>query len=163
MQPSTCSTGRCDRCSTWAAERGRGPQRCRTARPRARYVGVDPSHYAIERFGRTRNLQLGGLGDLDDLDLRGPFDLIVCIDVLAYADDDEVRAGLAAIGRLLRGVALLEVFTSSDEFVGDIEHYRRRRPATYRRWFAEAGLERVGPNLFAGADVLPTLSVFERG
>jgi SAM-dependent methyltransferase len=132
------------------------------ARPGARYVGVDPSHYAIERFGRARNLQLGGLGDLDRLDLGGPFDLVVCIDVLAYADDDEVRTGLVAIGRLLRGVALLEVFTSADSFVGDTDHYRRRRPTTYRRWFADAGLERVGPNLFAGHDVLPTLSVFER-
>jgi SAM-dependent methyltransferase len=132
-------------------------------RPRARYVGVDPSHYAVERFGRTRGLRLGRLGNLDDLGLPGPFDLIVCIDVLAYADDDEVQVGLRSIGSLLGGVALLEVFTSADSFTGDTRNYRRRRPSTYRRWFSEAGLEQVGPNLFVGEAVWPTLCVFERG
>jgi SAM-dependent methyltransferase len=135
----------------------------RAARPRARYVGIDPSAYAVSRYGRSRHLRLGGLADLDRLGLRGPFDLVVCVDVLAYAPDPDVRAGLRSMSRLLGGVALIEVFTSEDHFVGDTEGYRPRRPATYRRWFAEAGLCRIGPSLFADESLRPHLSVFERG
>jgi SAM-dependent methyltransferase len=132
-------------------------------RPRASYVGLDPSRYAIERFGVRRNLVLGGLGDLPHLGLDGPFDLIVCVDVLAYATSRDVVAGLGAMARSLSGVAIIEVFTAGDDFDGDLVDYRRRPAATYRRWFADAGLTRVGPNLFVGPTLEPDLSTFEQG
>jgi SAM-dependent methyltransferase len=130
-------------------------------RPRARYVGVDPSRYAVERFGARRNLRQGHLGQLGELELGGPFDLVVCVGVLGYVDAPDVRRGLAAITAALGGVALLEVFTASDAIVGDVTGYRRRPAGRYRRWFAEAGLARVGPHLYAGADLLDRLATFE--
>jgi SAM-dependent methyltransferase len=133
-------------------------------RPKARYVGVDPSAYAVERFGRTRGLRQLGIGELDgaDLDVDGRFDLVVCVDVIAYVGADELRRGLGSIGRLLAGVAFIEVFTDADEFVGDRDHYRARPPTTYDRWFAAAGLRRVGPHLYAGEGLLSSLATFEQ-
>jgi len=135
----------------------------RKLRPKVRYAGVDPSAYAVARFGRRRQLRLGGLGDLADavsLD-EGPFDLVVCTDVLGYVGDADAQRGLRAIGAVLGGVAFVDVFTSVDVFEGDVDHYRLRRPATYRRWFADAGLSRVGAHLYAGRAVLPHLSALE--
>jgi len=145
---------------------GEGPWRAEVRRRRrgARYVGVDPSEYAVARYGRARGLRQGGLGDLDrlDLDIDGRFDLIVCVDVIAYVPAPELKGGLRSIARLLGGVALIEVFTAADDFVGDRDHYHARPPATYRRWFAAAGLERVGPHLYAGEGLVPSLATFER-
>jgi SAM-dependent methyltransferase len=135
----------------------------RRLRPAATYVGVDPSEYAIDRFGARRNLRLGGVGDLDALDLGGPFDLIVCVDVLAYVDNRDARQGLAAIGRLLEGAAFIEVFAAGDDFEGDLVGYHRRASAVYERWLAESELHRVGPNLFVGTALWTWLSHFERG
>jgi SAM-dependent methyltransferase len=134
----------------------------RRQRPHVRYVGVDPSRYVVERYGARRNLRLGGLGDLADLDLGGPFDLVVCSDVIAYVGQAELRRGLAAMAELVGGVALIEVFTSVDDFEGDLDGYHRRPPATYDRWFDEAGLARIGPHLYAARPLLRHLAAFER-
>lgn len=134
----------------------------RRLRARARYVGVDPSEYAVTRFGARRNLHLGTLGSLHEVDLAGPFDLIVCVDVLGYPADAEVRRGLRTLGALLGGVAFLEAFTTEDHIEGDIGSYRVRRPSTYRRWFADAGLRRVGPHLYVGDYLAPTLAALEQ-
>lgn len=145
---------------------GEGPWAVALAkkRPRARYVGVDPSEYAISRYGNKRSLRLGGLGDLRSMGLgdEGPFDLVVCVDVIAYVSAAELRVGLSAVAALLGGVALIEVFTSVDEFEGDRVGYRSRSPQTYDRWFDEAGLSRIGPHLYAGHSLLPQLTAFER-
>jgi hypothetical protein len=58
---------------------------------------------------------------------------------------------------------LLEVFTSADAFEGDTAGYHARSPATYRSWFARAGLTRIGPHLYAGRPLMPTLVTFESG
>jgi hypothetical protein len=119
--------------------------------------------YAVERFGARRNLVRGGLADLASMDLEGPFDLVVCVDVIPYAPASAVRSGLDAIARLLDGVAFVELFTASDDFEGDLDGYVRRSPSTYRRWFAGAGLSRVGPSLFVGQHLFGELSTLERG
>ena len=145
---------------------GEGPWQValRRLRPRASYVGIDPSAYAVERFGRRRNLRLGALADLDGLglDAAAPYDLIVCVDVLAFAPDDDVRSGLHSIARLLGGVALLEVFTAEDSIEGDLAGHRFRPADTYRNWCTEAGLARLGPHLYATARLLDDLATFER-
>lgn len=132
-------------------------------RPKATYVGIDPSEYAVERYGARRHVRPGAFADLDQVVAidEGPFDLIVCVDVLGYVDDEDLPAGLAAVADRLGGVALLEVFTTEDDFEGDVEHYRRRSPERYVDWFTAAGLARVGPNLFCGAALRPILSTFE--
>jgi alkylated DNA nucleotide flippase Atl1/SAM-dependent methyltransferase len=133
-------------------------------RPDATYVGVDPSRYAIERYGKRRNLHQARFGDFRRaLDPAfGRYDLIVCIDVLGYVPDREVQLGLASVAALLDGVALIEVYTTDDDIVGDVDEFRRRRPSTYERWFATAGLQRVGPHLYVSERFAPTLATFEQ-
>lgn len=133
-------------------------------RPEATYVGVDPSRYAIERFGAERNLRLGRFGDFRtvlDPDF-GRYDLIVCVDVLGYVPDREVRLGLASVAALLDGVALIGIYTSDDDIVGDVEAMTLRRTSTYQRSFTGAGLARVGPHLYISTDFAPQLATFEK-
>jgi alkylated DNA nucleotide flippase Atl1/SAM-dependent methyltransferase len=131
-------------------------------RPKATYLGIDPSRYAVERFGRKRNLRLGRLADLATiLEDEEPFDLIVCIDVFGYVGDAEAREGLATIARHLDGVALLEIYVEGDDIVGDLEDFRWRTASTFERWFRQAGLTRIGPHLYTVDPVLEHLLHFE--
>ncbi|MBI2704691.1 MAG: methyltransferase domain-containing protein [Actinobacteria bacterium] len=144
---------------------GEGPWRVELAkqRPKARYLGIDPSEYAIERHGKKRNLRLGGMGDLLGMNLHeeGPFDLVVCVDVIAYVAAAELRSGLRVMASVMSGVALIEVFTAADDFEGDRHGYHARSPRTYDRWFADAGLRRIGPHLYIPEIALPQLATFE--
>lgn len=130
-------------------------------RPRLRYVGVDPSPYVVERYGRRRNITLGAFGELDQLNLIGPFDIVVCSDVLPYVATAEIRRGLSWISDNLTGVAYLHAMTSADSFIGDRQDFIRRTPAFYERLFAAAGLRRIGPHLYAGSALLPALAALE--
>jgi SAM-dependent methyltransferase len=138
---------------------GEAPWRAalRRQRPASRYVGVDPSEYAVERYGAQRGIVLGSLGNLHTLGIDDRFDLVVCSDVIAYVPDAHVRRGLETIAGLLLGLAFVEVFTAADDFEGDLDGYRRRRPSTYERWFAEAGLTHLGPSLLCRIDLAASL------
>ena len=142
---------------------GRWRPLLKQVRPRVRYVGVDSSEYVVSRYGRRRNLRLGRLDQLGRLGLGGPFDLIVCSDVLHYVEREELRRGLRAIARLLGGVAFLELFTAEDATEGDDHHFQRRSAATYRRTFRDAGLIPLGLHCYAGRALKGRLATFERG
>ncbi|HEV8295744.1 MAG TPA: class I SAM-dependent methyltransferase [Acidimicrobiales bacterium] len=131
------------------------------ARPHLRYLGVDPSTYVVQRYGRTRDIRLGGIGDLPALGLRGDFDVVVCTDVLPYVPLAEMRTGIGWIAGRLAGLAYLHAMTSVDAFIGDRAGFIARSPAAYERAFAAAGLRRIGPHLYAGPTVLPTLAALE--
>lgn len=132
-------------------------------RPRARYVGVDSSEFAVRRWGRRRHLRLGSFGDLGALDLGGPFDLVVCSDAIHYLPDEELRPGLAAIRALMGGVAWLELFTASDRIEGDLREFKRRSNATYDRLLRRAGLVHCGLFTLVRDDFAPGITAFERG
>ena len=132
-------------------------------RPGARYLGVDSSAYAVERFGRRRHLRLGTFGGLGELRLRGPFDLIVCSDVLHYVPERELGLGLRALASLLEGMAWIEVFTSRDAIAGDFHEMKRRAPAFYDRHFRAAGLVHCGLYGLVREDFAPGVTAFERG
>lgn len=132
------------------------------ARPQARYVGVDSSEYVLRRYGRARGIRRGSLATLGRMKLPGQFDLIVCSDVLHYVPTPELRTGLRAIVRRLRGMAFLEVFPHEDETVGDDVGYQRRSAATYRRLFREAGLIRLGLHSYAAPRLADRLASLER-
>lgn len=144
---------------------GEGPWRAliHTARPKAGYLGVDSSEYAIRRFGKQRNLRLGTFGDLGKLKLGGPFDLIVCSDVLHYVPTPEARRGLKALARMLGGVAFIEFFSKEDDTIGDDEGYIPRSESTYRKLFREAGLVHLGLHCYAGRRDALNLMRFEIG
>jgi SAM-dependent methyltransferase len=130
-------------------------------RPGVGYAGVDSSTYAVRRFGRARNLRLGSFGRLGELGLEGPYDLIVCSDMLHYVPMPELKRGLPALAELLGGAAFIEVFTAADSIMGDMREIKRRRPATYERLFREAGLVHCGLYCFVREDFAPGLTAFE--
>jgi SAM-dependent methyltransferase len=133
------------------------------ARPRVRYLGIDSSPYVVGRYGRRRNIRLGRFGDLGRLRLKRRFDLIVCSDVLHYVPLAEARSGLRAIGRLLEGVAFLELFTAEDDTVGDDEGFVPRSRAAYLRLFRAAGLIHLGLHCYAGRALRERLVSLEHG
>ena len=126
-------------------------------RPRAWYLGLDTSAYAVGRFGATRNVLTGSFEDLGGFAFEAPFDLVVCSDVLHYLTRREIARGLERLVPLVGGVALLEVFTRSDEIEGDRDGFHDRAPATYRRWFEGAGLVPIGMQHWVRADIVPSL------
>ena len=114
-------------------------------RPRAKYQGIDPSDYAVERFGSARNIMQGAFADLPSAELDGQYDLVVCSDVLHYVDDDGIRAGLPALVQHAGGTLFLEVLTNEDEIIGDLDGLIRRPASWYRRTFTAAGLTPLAP------------------
>ena len=132
-------------------------------RPRLRYVGVDPSAWAARRWGRSRGVRHGGLADLDRLRLGGPFDLVVCSDVVHYVEDADLRRGLGAMARLSRGLLWIEAFTDEDDFEGDVEGFRPRSARAYRAAFRRAGLVPLGLFLHAAPALAHRVAALERG
>jgi SAM-dependent methyltransferase len=116
----------------------------RELRPRARYTGVDGSEYAVQRFGKRRNLRHGTFGTIGAIGLRGPFDLILCLGVLNYVAADELRRGLEQLRQLAGGVAYLEVFTRADDASGDFRKSAAPTPSWYRAAFRRAGFVALG-------------------
>ena len=126
-----------------------------------RYIGIDSSDYAVARFGKTRHIRRGSVGELHKLKLRGPFDLIVCADVLQYVETTDAERGLKTIRKLLAGVAYVETFATEDGMEGDRANWHERSAAEYRRLFARAGLTQCGPYAYVDLDELDVLNEFE--
>ncbi|MEO7038991.1 MAG: class I SAM-dependent methyltransferase [Gemmatimonadaceae bacterium] len=133
----------------------------RAVRPSLRYVGIDPSAYAAKRFGARRNIRQGDITSLDALRIRGPFDIIICNDVLHYVATPDLRVGTPALAKRLRGVAYLGLFTSADDIEGDMKTYIRRAPSFYRREFARAGLRSVGMHCWIPAELAKDRAALE--
>lgn len=125
----------------------------RRERPGLRYLGVESSDYAVERYGRARNIRQGSFGTLAELSLEGPFDLIVVCDVLQYVPDAELGPGLHEVARLLGGIAYLEAYVAEDEIEGDRSAWHVRTRAEYLAQFARAGFRGVGMHCYV-SDVL---------
>jgi SAM-dependent methyltransferase len=130
-------------------------------RPGVRYEGVDASEYAVRRYGRSRGIRLGTVGELDRAGLRGKFDIVICADVLHFLSERDVERGLDHIRRLLGGVAYLPTFTSADEVEGDVGTLHSRSPKWYRSRFAASGLVPLGLDCYADRSMARTLSALE--
>jgi SAM-dependent methyltransferase len=122
----------------------------RELRPKVRYLGVDDSEYAIARYGASRNLRRVAFDALASLRDDGPFDLLVCSDVMHYVPTATLMRGLPAFQRLCTGAAFLEVFCKGEEFVGDHDGFIARTATWYRRAFAAAGWQPCGSQLYLG-------------
>ena len=131
-------------------------------RPRARYVGVDPSEYAVRRFGKRRGIRLGSFDALDELGLDGPFDLVVCVGVMNYLSSRELARGLETIAAMLAGVAFLEVWTTEDDIVGDRKGWHDHPASWYRRHLRAAGLIPVGLHCYAGPAIAHNVAALEK-
>jgi SAM-dependent methyltransferase len=132
-------------------------------RPRLHYQGLDASEYAVQRYGRSRNIALASFGQLGQLRGGPPADLLVCSDVINYVPTPELRRGLGGFAELCDGVAFLELYTADDAVAGDFEGFIPRPAAQYRRMFRAAGFLACGsqcylsPNLHANAVALEVL------
>jgi SAM-dependent methyltransferase len=133
----------------------------RRERPHLEYLGIDPSAYVVRRYGARRNIQQGDIASLGALDAGGPFDVILCNDVLHYIPAAALRTGMAALVERLRGVAYLGVFTSADDIEGDLHAYLRRPPAFYRNVFTRAGLRPIGMHCWIPESLAATRSALE--
>jgi SAM-dependent methyltransferase len=134
----------------------------RRLRPRLHYDGVDPSDYAVSRFGARRGLQRGGINDLDELPLREQYDLVVCCGMLNYLPVATLTRGLAQVARRTGGIAYLELFTASDRFEGDTS-WTAPKPATwYRRVIAKAGFHPIGMHAYVPTAQRERVAALER-
>ena len=132
----------------------------RALRPRVAYAGLDSSEYVVERFGKARNIRRASFGELPSLGLLS-YDLVVCSDVMHYVDDDEIRAGIAEIARICTGVAYVEVLTSEDDVMGDLDSFQFRSAAWYRKLFQKAGMKQVGPYCWLSRELVDDAAELE--
>lgn len=133
----------------------------RKLRPRVRYVGVEPSEYAVRRYGDRRGIVNGTLGEIGSLDLRGPFDLIICADLLHYLPDYEIVRGLRAVRSLAAGPLFAPVMTGRDNPSGDLRGFRRRSKARYRQLIQRGGFVPCGLHGWVVADLRQELDDME--
>jgi SAM-dependent methyltransferase len=134
----------------------------RALRPRLSYLGIDPSDYAVERFGQERNIRKGAFGALGSLRLKASYDLVICSDVLHYVPEADIAAGIDEIVKLLDGLAFLEVLTKEDDIIGDLQGLVKRPALWYRKTFARAGLVQVGAYCWVGPTLEDSVSALER-
>jgi SAM-dependent methyltransferase len=129
-------------------------------RPKLQYLGFDSSAYAVQRYGRQRNLHFARFGDFEFLRPCAPVDLLICSDVLHYVPTRELKRGLPGMAELCGGIAFLETFAREDEYEGDHEGFQPRKAAWYRQQFEAQGLRGLGshcwlaPGLAADAAAL---------
>ena len=126
------------------------------------YQGVDPSEYAVRRFGRRRNIILGDLTSLDELPLADGYDLVIANGVLNYVGTDALRAGLPRLARRAAGMLYLELFTAADSVVGDTNFAPLRSAAWYRRTLRAAGLVGCGLHCYLPRELKGQLTQMER-
>ena len=131
----------------------------RALRPRAHYTGIEASDYAVDRFGAERNISKGTFGDLRSV--RSTFDLVVCSDVQHSVEERELDRGLPELARITAGLAFIEVLTSDDEIVGDLDGLIRRKPSWYRRRFTNAGFAQAGPYCWLAPSMLDIAAELE--
>jgi SAM-dependent methyltransferase len=131
-------------------------------RPGSRYAGLDSSEYAVRRYGRRRNLRLSAFGDVAESGVEGPYDLVVCSDVLHYLPAAELTRGVAAFPALIGGIAFLDLLTSADGVEGDLHGFLRRSAAWYRDRFRGAGLVPLGLHCWTTAAIARELPALEQ-
>lgn len=132
-------------------------------RPALAYDGVDPSAYAVRKFGARRGLQQGGIEDLGTLDLRARYDLVVCCGMLNYLSTEQLQRGLAEVAARTGGVAYLELFADGDAFEGDTGWPAPQSLSWYRRELTRAGFVSIGMQCYVPQHGEANVSLLERG
>jgi SAM-dependent methyltransferase len=131
-------------------------------RPGLQYQGVDASEYVVRRYGRTRNIALATFGQMQQLRLGPPADLLVCADVLHYVPTTELKRGLEGFAELCGGMAFIDVFCREDAITGDFKGYIARTRAQYRKLFENAGLAALGNHCYLSPACESPVSALER-
>lgn len=125
----------------------------KSLRPGIRYTGVDASSYAVERFGKKRNIRLGSFATLEEIGLAEDYDLIVCSDTLFYLPLEELKIGLDSLAHRAAGAAFLELYTEEDSLIGDFPKEGLQSASSYRRLLRTHGFRSVGSHCYLGPDM----------
>ena len=133
------------------------------ARPRIKYVGLDPSPYVVARFGRTRGIELGDLETLDPERFGRSFDIVLAVGFLNLIPAKQLAPALRRLRPLIGGVALLELFTDAEPISGDVREYSRSSARVYRSMLKRIDLTPVGLHLYAPQALTGNLGVLEQG
>lgn len=131
-------------------------------RPAVRYLGIDPSEYVVERFGKSRNIRQGSLLEIDEMAGRRSWDLVICSDVLHYVPDEELEEALPVLALVCGGVAFIDVMTTEDEPTGDPVEFRLRPASWYRPRFEHAGLTSIGMQCYVGPAMTDSVLELEK-
>jgi SAM-dependent methyltransferase len=131
-------------------------------RPGISYEGIDPSEYAVAKFGKSRNIRLGGIDDVNDVAQRDAYDLIVCCGMLNYLSDAQLRSGIPQISSRAAGVVYLELFTSEDSFEGDTSWPPPHTAKWYRKTLERAGLVAIGMQCYVHRNRTELVASLER-
>lgn len=131
-------------------------------RPGLHYQGVDSSEYVVRRFGRTRNIALASFGQMQQLRIGPPADLLVCADVMHYIASAELKSGLQGFAELCAGVAYLDVFCREDAITGDFRGFIARSAKQYRTLFTHAGFTALGGQCYLSPQCDVPVSALER-
>lgn len=131
-------------------------------RPAAKYYGVDASEYAVQRYGKKRNIRLGTFGEIGAVGLDDDFDLILCCGVLNYIAPRELSRGLRALAGLTVGTAYFEVFTSADDATGDFSRESSYTPAWWRGRLRRTGWSPLGMHLYLPTPLAGVAAALER-
>jgi SAM-dependent methyltransferase len=134
----------------------------KSLRPTIRYTGVDASSYAVERFGKKRNIRLGTFATLEEIGLADDYDLIVCSDTLFYLPLEELKLGLRSLAHRAAGVAFLELYTGSDSVIGDFPAKGLQTAAFYRELLRRHGFLSVGSHCYLGPEMSSRAMEMER-
>lgn len=132
-------------------------------RPKLSYLGIDPSEYAVRRFGRQRNLRQGTFAQLAEMELAETYDLVVCSNALYYIPAEELDLGLWALVPRIGGVAFLEAYDTQTPLTGDTKNMERRSAAAYRKLFKRHGLKSCGCHCYVGPPLADCVTDLENG
>jgi SAM-dependent methyltransferase len=144
------------------AGEGRWRPQLKRIRPAARYYGVDPSDYAVRRFGSRRNIVQGSIDDLPALFPERKFDLVVSCSVINYLPRESMIRALRRIAERTAGMAYLEIFASEDDVEGDTRGWHAETRSSYLRIIRNAGLIPCGLHCYIPRDNASTLVALER-
>jgi SAM-dependent methyltransferase len=75
--------------------------------PKASYTGFETSEYLCRRYGWRQ-------GQLESLNMRERFELVICYDVLQYLKPAEARTAIANLARVCRGALYFGALTLED-------------------------------------------------
>jgi SAM-dependent methyltransferase len=130
-------------------------------RPNAYYQGIDSSEYAVKRYGKSRNIALANFGQLQQLRIGPPADLLICSDVLHYVPSAELKRGLQGFAELCAGVAYIDVYCREDKIEGDFNGFIARSAKQYRTLFEQAGFIALGSHCYLSTQFESSISALE--
>ena len=134
----------------------------RGLRPGIRYTGVDSSRYAVDRYGRSRNIRLGTFATLEEIGLEEAYDLVICSDALFYLDIRELEIGLRSLAYRTAGAAFLELYTVRDRLIGDFPQKGLRSASYYHDLLKKSGFQSVGSHCYLGPETADRAMEMER-